>query len=161
MSRATWTILCGAVATGCLAMAPAANRGVASEVKWARGISDDFWRAVLGGQPKQAAGLLSPELARCLVSQEWSGAGPKDRLLDLPADRWLASHLPDGPAVSVKVVSEDLSPDRAEVVFRGRLSGKDLRGERVANDFTMRVARVASGRPWCIRFLLVTKPKRE
>lgn len=159
MRRVRGMIVCGAVAMCCLPTAPAADRDVPPELKWARGIADDFWQAALGGQPEQAAGLLSPELARCLVSQEWSGAGPKDRLLDLPPDRWLARHLPAGREVSVKFESQELSPDRAEVVLRGRLSGKDLQGEPVATDFTMRVARAASGRAWCIRFLLVTKRK--
>lgn len=61
-----------------------------------------------------------------------------------------------GPDVSATVGSGELAPDRSEVVFRGKLSGKGPRGERVAADFTMRVVREGGGGKWSIRFLLVT-----
>jgi hypothetical protein len=138
-------------------VAPANKPEVAPEVKWARGIADDFWRALLNGQARQAGGLLSSELANSLVTYEWSGPGEKARLMSLPAHQWLTDRIPAGPSVSVVFVSEELSPDRAEVVFRGQLGGK-YQDKPVAADFTMRVAKESGGK-WAIRFLLVTDRK--
>ena len=150
-------LLCAVLAVCGPGFARGAKPDTTAEVKWAKGIADDFWRAVFAGQEEQAAGLLSPGLSKSLVEYDISGAGEKTQVLAWPAGRWLAMNLPQGPGASFAFDSQELSPDRAEVVFRGHLAGKDMIGEKVASNFLMRIARERAGGTWCIRFLLVTK----
>jgi hypothetical protein len=148
------------VILACLsAAAPTDKPEPTAESKWARGVADDFWRAQLCDQNEQAAALLSPELAKSLVTDDWSGAGKDFHRFVRPAQYWLSRQLPDGLGVVVTFEAEESSPDRSEVVFRGRLAGKDVRDKLVAADFTMRVARESASGKWSIRFLLVTDHK--
>jgi hypothetical protein len=134
---ALWT----ALAACCLGLAPAARPAPAAEVRWARGVAEDFFRAVFAWESEQAAGLLSPELSK---------------VLDLPHGTWIRQFgLPWGPGERVSFESHELSPDRSEVAFRGRLWGKD-EGKPVSADFKMRVAREGPGGKWCVRYLSIT-----
>jgi hypothetical protein len=159
MRAMVYGLLCAAFAICGQGLSSTAKPDPASQLKWAKGIADDFWRAVFAFQAEQAAGLLSPELSKSLVTQEWSGAGEGHRLLDLPAGEWLGKRLPRGPDVIVAFDSQELSPEGSEVVFRGHLMGK-AGDEEVNANFTMRLVRESAGGKWCIRFLLVTDGKK-
>src|SRR5262249_581312 len=93
MTRVRWTVFCSAAALWCLSSAPAAKPDSAPEVNWARGIADDFWRSIFAGRSELAAGLLSPGLAKSLVTEQWYGDADSRRVRDLPASHWLGSHL--------------------------------------------------------------------
>jgi hypothetical protein len=152
--RARWRALgCCAYLVCSFALAAGAEPGPVSEVQWAKGIAEDYWRALRTGKREQAAALLSPELVRSLIEYERRTRGN-------PKPEWPYFSLPGfvGPDVSVLFDTQDLAPDRAEVVFRGKLAGKEY-GETIAADFTMRVAREGTGGRWSIRFLLVADHK--
>jgi hypothetical protein len=148
-----------AVLAGEPASAPADK--AAAEIKWARGVADDFWLAVLAGQTKPAAALLSPELAKSLATFETIGAGEGYRLSEWPADRWLSENLPTGPDVTVTLDAGEVSADRTEVLFRGRLTGKSRRGTVLEADVTMRVAKETATGKWAVRFLLVADRREQ
>ncbi len=75
--RASRCGLLGGLLVGCLiGSASGAKPEPAPEVKWVKGIADDFWKALLNNKEEQAAGLLSPELAKAVVTYErWGGVG--------------------------------------------------------------------------------------
>jgi hypothetical protein len=123
---------------------------VQPEVKWAKGIMDDFWAALLtDAMPSDwqpYIGLLTPEFAKSFQT-------PRGLLsdLDVLGGNYCDSH--------VTVSSAMLSPDRNEVVFKGLLAGKekgDPKGKKVEADFTVRVAKQPGG-AWSIRFLRVVE----
>jgi hypothetical protein len=129
------------------------------ELTWARGIADDFWEAMLNQEAEQAAGLLSRELARALITyQQWGGVTSEFKEVSPPACLTrIASQY--GPETSITFNAADVAPNQSEVVFRGALTGKDRQGETVAAEFTMRVAQEEGGGRWCIRFFLVKERK--
>ncbi|VTR91568.1 unnamed protein product [Gemmata massiliana] len=150
MRTAQFTFL-WVLATFCIPN-PALGADPTAEEKWAKGIAEDYWRALRAGQGEQAAALLSPELAQSLLNREPLFANG-------PLPKWPTFNtLPgvSGPEVTASNSAQELAPDRSEVVLRGKLSGKNARGERVAAEFTMRVAREKDGGKWSIRYLLVT-----
>jgi hypothetical protein len=159
MRSATVGLFFSAAGLCLFSSAAAANPEPAPEVKWSKGIADNFWKAVLTGQAEQAAGLLSPELSKSLVTHQWVGSGAAERVVDFPASKWLRQSLPEGPEVIVTFDAEELAPDKTEVVFRGRLTGKTLGAKRLSSDFTMRVARESAAGKWSIRLILVTERK--
>lgn len=123
------------------------------EVQWARGIVDEFWSAALvldRSQADAAFGLMTPVLAGALKERfDVPGGGYCDNTL-----RWFAHRY--GRAITT-ISSTDLSPDRAEVVFKGRLAGFEFgdRDMKTEAEFTIRVAKQPGG-AWAIRFLRVT-----
>jgi hypothetical protein len=133
--------------------------GVAAEVKWARGVAEDFWAACRSDHPEQAAGLMSPELARAVQTHDFSLPGDKQVT---PGEylRQRAELVGYGVGAEVRFDAEELAPDRSEVVFRGRVTGVARWVERVTNRFVMRVAKEPGGR-WSVRYLLVTREKAE
>jgi hypothetical protein len=121
----------------------------APEVRWARGIVDDFWSQVLTCDLKSEPylGLLTPELADTLRSKNECHLGTVEAI----GGRFRGA--------TVEVASADLSPDRTEAVFKGRLSGRVFGrpgGDKVEADFTVRVAKQPGG-AWSIRFLKVVE----
>ena len=150
-----WCGLLGLLATGTSAQPPAGKPEAAPEVKWARGIADDFWRAMADGKEEQAAALLSPELTKSLT--DFASATLVFQRKDTPwsPQKWLAWYLPTGESVSVSFDSADLSPDRNEVVLRGRLTGEAPHQPFKGADLTMRVSKDAAGK-WSIRYVLAT-----
>jgi hypothetical protein len=65
-----------------------------------------------------------------------------------------------GPGVAITTDSVSLAPDRSEVLLKGGLNGTNRQDEKVAADFTMRIAREARGGKWSIRYLLITERKQ-
>ena len=155
--RTNWCVLlCGVFALFIPGAAPCGPEEATAESKWARGIATDFWGAVLGNQEEQAAGLLSPELTEALVSYDrWGGVGGELKKI-APPNYLTRLAIRYGRETSASITSSESAPDRSEVVVRGKLSGKDLQGKKVAADFRMRVAKQREGGGWCIRYILVT-----
>ena len=124
------------------------------DLKWARGIADDFWKAALSDNGEQAAGLLSPELFKILSHDGWApssvGAGEGVKML-------VGQYVNAGASLTFN--QEEVAPDRSEVIFRGSLSAKNDTGEKVAANFKMRIAREGVGGKWSIRYLLITDQK--
>lgn len=138
-----------------LSAAPAANARDTDppELKWARGIADDFWKALIDREPYEAAGLLSPELTQSYSAQDIHKA----------AGSYLASFIEGKDGIkSVLISSAEMAPDRSEAIFRGTVSGKlyDSAHPEAKQDFTMRVAKEAGGR-WSIRFLRLKEHQKE
>jgi hypothetical protein len=156
--RVLWCGLLGFLTAGASAQPPAGKLESGAEVKWARGIADDFWRAMTEGKEEQAAALLSPELAKSLADFAW--APLVNRRDDTPwsPQKWLAWYLPTGEGVSVVFDSADLSPDRNEVVLRGRLTGEAKHQTFKGADLIMRVSKDAAGK-WGIRYVLAAARK--
>lgn len=147
--------------TGCKADPPVIKPETPPEAKWAKGVADDFWAAFLGGKEEQAAGLMSPDLAKAVVTYErWGGVGGelKDITPGMYLRKYSAGYCNE---TTVRYEDEDLAPDRSEVVFRGSLGGKDTWGKAVAAHFTMRVARESAGGRWSVRYLLITPEKAK
>lgn len=121
-----------------------ASNGIPPELKWARGIADDFWEAMIDGDCLEAAGLLSPELARSYRAIE----------LDRAAGYHLSTLIQRIHGIqSVSISSAEMAPDRSEAIFRGMVTGEKQGSDpEVKQDFTMRVAKEPGGR-WSIRFL--------
>jgi hypothetical protein len=132
-------------------------------VNWARGIADDFWDAIRDWKTAQAMTLLGPEMVKALVSYErWSVGEHREQLIERVPPSYL-EHLAAryGPDTSVSFESQDVAPDRTEVVLRGALSGKDRDGKAVNDALIMRVAKEANGGKWSIRFLRVVDRKKQ
>jgi hypothetical protein len=129
------------------------------ELNWARQIADDFWAALVNQDAEQAAGLLSRDLARALITyQRWGGVNGELHEVNPPAYLTrLASQY--GPETAISFQSSEVAPNQSEVVFRGALTGKDRQGDTVASEFTLRVAKEESGGTWSIRFFLIKGPK--
>jgi hypothetical protein len=159
MRVSSCVLLCGLFVVCVPGPAPCAAEDRTPETEWARGIVTDFWDAVRNQQAEQAAGLLSPELTRALVTYEPAFPGAERKEVAPPAylcvlrDRY-------GPETSISFVSTEVAPDKSEVVIRGALAGKNRDGKEVKADFKMRVAREGSGGKWGIRFILVNDPAR-
>jgi hypothetical protein len=114
--------------------------------RWARGVADDFWAAVLGPHNdfEQAAGLLSPELIQAIAKVTPEGAPAYLQLLRLY--RW-------GNNGAVTFDLTEVAPDRSEVLFKGVVAGEVGKA-----DFTMRVGKQPGG-TWRVRYLLITARK--
>jgi hypothetical protein len=153
-----YLLLCGLFALCIPSSSPRAQEEATAEMKWARGIATDFWDAVRNQQAEQAAGLLSPELGKALVTYEpFAGVGGERKEVAPPA---YLCYLREryGPKTSISFVSSEIAPDKSEVVFRGTLSGKNRDGKEIKADFKMRVAKEGTGGKWGIRFILVNDP---
>lgn len=125
------------------ASAANARDSVPPELKWAKSIADDFWKALIDGEPYEAAGLLSPELTQSYSAQA----------LDKGAGSYLAYVIERNHGIkSVSISSAKMAPDRSEAIFRGMVTGEN--DPEVKHDFMMRVAKEGGGR-WSIRFLRI------
>jgi hypothetical protein len=126
-------------------LAADAKKEDSADLKWARGIAKDFWEAYLNGDG-EAGGLLSPELSKSLTIGD-SSADRELLLLTLPYRH-----------SAVVVVSEEIAPDRNELILRETLSGKKTIGEetfeqmKVTADYTLRIAKESGGGRWSIRY---------
>ncbi len=115
----------------------------ARELKWAKGIADDFWDAMLGEDSgAAAAGLLSPELRQTLQKDK------DGEIKLLSAIQWECTYL-FGKKLKADFTSQELAPDKKEAVFKGTLSEKAV----VKADFTLRVAKEGGSGKWSIRFI--------
>src|SRR5690349_7911457 len=76
---------------------PVGGADPTAEEKWAKGIAEDYWRALRAGKAEQAAALLSLELAQSLLNREpVFGNDPRPKW---PTAYTLPGH--DGPDVTV------------------------------------------------------------
>jgi hypothetical protein len=126
----------------------------AAELSWAKGVVHDFWTAALEAEYPAAVALLSPEFTAALTGNQSSHARPGDRL---------AAMVNKYRSAAVSYSATELAPDRGEVIVRGRLMGNEFghdNGRPVTGEFTMRVAKGASGR-WAVRYLRVKEVEGE
>jgi hypothetical protein len=164
--------LCWLVLFGVAVPASADEKVHKAEMKWARGVADDFWEALLNtkdyylgpGIPPapegvaQAAALLSPEFSEALTSYEWDGK--QTRKLQPPAylraiaKKYICE-------ASVAFTSAEMAPGGGEVIFQGVVSGTDPDEKKVRQVFKMRVAKVARSGKWGIRYLRLKDRKGE
>jgi hypothetical protein len=113
-----------------------------AELKWANSVAKDFWDALHDCDYDAAVGLLSPELSRAMAANTGS------------ASSYLQFYMVNKTEVSVRSQSEELAPDRSEVVIRGVRTSKEFMGDaKMTEDFTLRIAKGSSGGAWSIRFL--------
>jgi hypothetical protein len=125
------------------------KRDESPEVKWARGVAEEFWEALLDRDSvddgvERAGGLVSPELISAMNNRT---VRDPSSLMKVACEY--------GHDSSVRVTSEEVSPDKSEVVFNGVLSGKFIfGGEPQTADFRLRVAKESGGR-WSIRLFRI------
>lgn len=116
----------------CAAVLLAAASPTATEVRWAKGATDDFWAAAFALKYPAAIALFAPEYRETLTG--WAEVGSFD---------------------SVRFDGAEVSP------IRGTLPGKKLGlpgGEPISGRFTMRVVKGVGGQ-WAIRYLRVKDDK--
>lgn len=118
----------------------------AEDLKWAKRIATEFLEVVTadpsGEKIMNFTGLLSPELAKSLPQASW------DIFL---GQVWSHYH-------QAKITSEEMAPNRSEVIFTGILKGKKnfAEGNNFPDaDFTLRVAKESENGRWSIRFIRI------
>jgi len=116
-----------------------------ADLKWARGVVDDFWAAGKDGDTVQAAVLLSAELKKA-IGQLGQGGDNSYRF----------TQLQNHGMQSWSVVKEEMAPDQEEAVFQGVLRGKS--GEAA---FSVRVIREKEGGRWRIHFFRIEDWKKK
>jgi hypothetical protein len=137
--------ICVALVAVCIVPARADDDAKKAELKWARGVADDFLSAMKKGDSKSAAALLTAEYSKALAGnkEKKSVAESLERVFGV------SGFFFEGAAVT----EEFIAPDKDEVQFKGSLvwaSGKDL---DTVTALTLRVVKEA-GR-WRVGFVLV------
>jgi hypothetical protein len=114
-----------------------------AEFKWARGVADEFLKAVNKRDGANVEALLVPEYAKLLKDRTFGNPEPADAVYDRigSIDKWT-------------ITGEDISPDQDEAVFKGVVESK--RGTRA---FTLRVAKVKDAGRWRVCLLSVEEEK--
>jgi hypothetical protein len=96
-----------------------------AEVKWARGVADDFLKALKKRDSANVEALLVPEYAKLLKDRTPNNPEPADAVYDrtMAFDKWT-------------VTFEEISPDRDEAVFKG-----ELKSASATRPFVLRVVK--------------------
>jgi hypothetical protein len=111
----------------------------AAELKWAREVASDFFKAT-AESPTDAAGLLSPELAKSVLA-------------DHVNETFLAKICMHGYR-DWKITSEEVSPNADEIIFCGVVKAPNNVKYPDA-DFKLRVAKEPETGRWSIRYMVV------
>jgi len=135
MKWLSFVLCCCLLLVGGTPTAAKPKEKAAPELAWVKGIADDFWDTMIQDADPQVDTLLSPE---CLKEQRSSHI----QLLY----QFVHGSL-NNP--TIRYTSEELAPDKSEVVFKGTVSEKDV----VKADFTLRIAKESGGGKWSIRFI--------
>jgi hypothetical protein len=130
----------------------------ADELKWAKGITLDFF-AVAGRSRADAEGLLSPELSKAV-----SERGFWTFLDELFKHNW------NEP----KITTEEMAPNGNEVILKGTLKRTEYDIERnedntvrsrrektLEADFTLRIVRESADGVWRIRYVRIKEREEE
>jgi hypothetical protein len=107
-----------------------------AEVKWARGVAEDFFDGVF--KREEIVGLLSPELASAHLKGPFSS-------ITRPIREYSTA----------TITLEQMAPDHTEVRFLGI-----LKGDRVEADFILRIARGGGG-AWAIRYITIREKAKK
>ncbi len=114
-----------------------------AELKWAKGIVEDFFTTGSGPEYKQAVTLMSGELKKTVNPEDLV----YNRLYE-KAGTWTFS-------------SEELSPDGMEAVFRGTVLGKKGSYENHDATFVARVLKDKDSGAWRIHLFAMTDWKKK
>ena len=140
--RAKWCVaLSCLLAINVVAVAQDGKQQSDPQLKWVRNIANDFWTCMRGCDYRQAAGLLSPELSDAAKGHLFGVEGYLQSLT--------------GGFSSATTTSEEMAPDRSEVVFRGTLSG-----DGPTLEYVLRIAKESNGR-WSVRFLRIKQREQN
>jgi hypothetical protein len=141
------------VAVAALAPARAADPAVSdpakkkAELKWARGVADDFLAALGTGESKAATALLTADYAKAIAG--------KGSAADYLA-RWF------NPAEKSTITGEDISPDDDEVQLKGTLESSNGDGTVTwRSAFVLRVVKEKDSGRWRVGFVLVEASKAK
>lgn len=119
---------------------PAKDDRKKAEVEWAKDVAVDFLKAIKSQQGSKANRLFTPDLAKQYENQSVDVSPP------LNVGRFSAWEFDP----------EKVSPDKAEVVVRGRLTGKYEKTE-FTSAFTIRVVKTTEPGLWRIDYFLFEK----
>ena len=123
-----------------------------AELKWARGVADDFLAAMKRGETESAVGLLTAEYAKSIAGKGSAAAG-LDRLLGTTAFTF----------EKATVTDESISPDRDEVQLKGELVRASNDTTESVSAFVLRVVKEKETGRWRIGFVgteaSVSRPK--
>jgi hypothetical protein len=116
-----------------------------AEVNWARGVADDFLKALENQDHANIQTLLTPEYAKLLTNLDPQKREPADIVIQkaLYPRTW-------------SITAEDISPDRDEAVFEGEFGYRD---ETKAKAFALRIVKGKEAGGWRICFLSVEDKK--
>jgi thioredoxin family protein len=113
------------------------------ELKWAKGVAEDFLAAMCKGDEGQTQLLMDKQMVGVVQGDiNWF-----NHFTATGATR-------DGSAT---IAEEALSPDKDEVVFRGRLDGNNANGP-VQSKFTIRLAKDKESGKWRVSFFTYSDP---
>jgi thioredoxin-related protein len=113
------------------------------DLKWAKGVAEDFLAAMQKQDGAQAGLLMTKEMAAAL------GVAPdKD---------WNFAIRFAGLNGSSEIAEEEMAPEKDEASFRGRLSGNG-NGKLVQANFTVRVAKDKESGKWRVSFFTFSEP---
>ena len=114
------------------------------ELKWAKGVAEDFLAAMQAGDEAQAKLLMSKEL-----------------LTVVDADfNWFNNFRSAGFTLAggATIAEEEMSPTKDEAAFRGRLEGLNSNRKPVQSRFVLRVAADKESKKWRVAFFTFGEP---
>ena len=114
-----------------------------AELKWARGVADDFLGAAKRGDKAGVEALLAGEYAKLLTERDVFKSPPAEVMAEKT-----------GGFEKATISAEDISPDQDEAVFKGVLESKS--GTRA---FTLRVVKGKDAGRWRVGFVAVEDEK--
>jgi hypothetical protein len=122
----------------CCALVHAGDDKKEPELKWAKGILADFLQSVKSQEFDQAELLMTKEFKQALDKyQAVISSGMKGWFMTkgAPGDTW-------------EITSEEMSPDRDEIVLRGL-----FKKEKEEAEFSARVVKECDGGKWRVSYL--------
>jgi hypothetical protein len=118
----------------------------AADLKWAKGVADDFLTAGTCGEFDQAVLLMAPDMRKALEAT----SEPGKTFVQNRFHTYL-----DG-AKSWSITGAEMAPDRDEATFKGAFRKDD----KEAN-FTVRVTKEKDGGKWRVSFFTVTPLEKK
>jgi hypothetical protein len=115
-----------------------------AELKWAKGVAEDFLAAMQSGDDSQARQLMNKEMG-ALVDADITWFNIR-RNTSIALDR------------SATFLEEMMSPDKDEASFRGRLEGANSNRQPMQSRFTLRVAKDKESGKWRVAFFTFSEP---
>lgn len=125
-----------------VALADDSGTQKAAELKWARGIAEDFLDATLSREPDQAEVLLGSDLKKIISPEQHSNE----------IRNWLADEVYNQGYRSKSLQIEEIAPDKDESQFKGI-----LKGEKVEADFVLRLVKEKDSGKWRVNYFHIAK----
>jgi hypothetical protein len=114
------------------------------ELKWAKGIADDFLNAGTRHDADQAVLLLSAEFVKSIAQQRTT------------PDSYLHTRFSDVTGAKSSITSEEMAPDKDEGSFRGTFTAEN--GEA---SFSIRVAKEKESGKWRVSYFVIGDRKKK